>query len=452
MRILLILPSDSIYRHDGSFTRPISYAPLTLTTLAALVPDELNATLRLVDEGVENPDYDWNAWDVVGITCVTSSAPRAYQLAKKFRDAGAKVILGGAHPTLNSGEAVGHADCVVAGPAENAWPKILRNVADGNPIEKLYVENAPDILPTPVPRRDLLKSGLYITAPTVTASRGCTHHCSFCSIRKIWNSRMCVRPLDDVIDEIRGIKSRNLIFLDPSITADRSYAILLFDKLATLKKNWAGLATVDFAFDQELLDVAVRSGLRGILVGFETVEQESLTSCGKGFADTGRYIEAVRIFHKHGIAVLGTFVVGFDSDTIDTFRNILEFIDTAKIDLPRFSVLTPFPGTPLFNRLKHDGRILTENWEYYDSVRVVHRPENISVDDLQSGLIDLWHKTYSGGRIFKRFIRSGKNSPLILAANIGFRRYASRITAVAECKPARADEIKMGDGMANSGV
>jgi radical SAM superfamily enzyme YgiQ (UPF0313 family) len=450
VRILLILPSDSTYRYDGSFSRPISYAPLTLTTLAALVPNELNATIRLVDEGVEEPDYQWDQWDVAGITCVASTAPRAYELSSKFRDSGAKVILGGAHPTLNPDEAARHADCVVAGPAENVWPKILKNIANADPIERLYVEKAPEILSSPVPRRDLQKRGLYISAPTVTASRGCTHRCSFCSIPKIWNSCMCARPIPEVIDEIRGIESRNILFLDPSITADRNYAIQLFEKLAPLKKNWAGLATVDLAFDRELLDVAVRSGLRGILVGFETVEQASMISCGKDFTDTGRYIEAVGIFHKKGIGVLGTFVVGFDSDTPDTFRQILKFIDTAQIDLPRFSVLTPFPGMPLFKRFKRDGRILTENWGHYDSVRVVYKPEKMSVGELQDGLIELWRKAYSGGRILKRLLRAGKISPLILAANFGFRRYRSRIPSLAVGDPVKGDKIKTSDGIVRS--
>jgi radical SAM superfamily enzyme YgiQ (UPF0313 family) len=427
MRLLLILPRDATYRYRGAFKRSLSYAPLTLTTLAALVPDHLRAEITLVDEGVEPFEPNGKPFDVVGITAVTASAPRAYTLAESFRERKAFVVLGGSHATLNPEEAATHADAVIAGYAERLWPKLLEDLAAGRTPSAIRRDEMTESLPSPVPRRDLLPKHRYLRVPTVLASRGCRNFCSFCSIPRIWQQQACSRPVPEVIEEIRRLKSKSILFLDPNLIANREYARELFEALIPLRIRWAGLATIELAEDPELFRLAVQSGCLGILIGFESICADSLHGCGKPVCDVTRYREGVRKFHDHHMGVLGCFVFGFDEDDETIFEKTLTFIDEVKLDLPRFAVLTPFPGTALFDQFRKDGRIITEDWSRYDTGHVIFRPRNMSADTLQSGFLRTWRAAYAGGRILRRVTRAGRGWPLSLASNMGFRFYAKSV-------------------------
>ncbi|MBN1761117.1 MAG: cobalamin-dependent protein, partial [Chitinispirillaceae bacterium] len=215
MRILLVLPSDTVYRYGGRFGRQLSYAPLSLTTLAALVPPDLNAEIDLVDEGVQSFDYTARQYDIVGITCVTSSATRAYELCAGFRRRGSVVIMGGPHVTLNPDEARRFADIVVTGPAEEVWPALLKDLHGGTRVSGLYRGAVRGIMSAALPARHLLPPGRYLNIPTVMASRGCTNACSFCSVQSCWQGTVSKRPVAEVVDEIRALRSRRVLFLDP---------------------------------------------------------------------------------------------------------------------------------------------------------------------------------------------------------------------------------------------
>ncbi|MCX7010855.1 MAG: cobalamin-dependent protein, partial [Kiritimatiellaeota bacterium] len=208
MKILLILPHDETYRRGGFFRRSLSYAPLTLTTLAALVPPELEANIELVDEGVQMPVLPQAGYDVVGITCVTASAPRAYALADAFRQRGSRVVLGGSHPTLNPQEGLAHADAVITGPAERAWPTLLRAWASGQACGGILTGRLARPYTPPGPRRDLLPRGRYLPIPTVLAMRGCVNRCSFCSIPQMWDGQAYPRPVAEVIADIQQLPQR----------------------------------------------------------------------------------------------------------------------------------------------------------------------------------------------------------------------------------------------------
>jgi len=428
MRILLIQPSDANYRYSGNFNRTITYAPLTLPTLAGLVPRELDADIRLCDEGVQPSNYPLDGWDVVGISGVTSSIPRAYELAAKFRERGAHVVMGGAHTSLNPDESALHADTVVAGCGERAWPEILKIIANGGTPEKKYIEKAPDYLSCPPARRDLIPSGCYVPAATVQASRGCSHSCHFCTVPKMFNGSPCFRPVDEVIDEISQLRYRRVLFFDPNIALDREYSTELFEKMIPLKKKWAAATTIEFPFDKELFDLVCRSGLMGLLIGFESMDQANMNSFGKGFNEVKKYKEAVRICHDRHVGVLGTFIVGFDGDTPAVFDSLVDFVDEIEIDIPRFAVLTPFPGTPVYNQLKREGRIISENWQVYDSVRVVFQPEGMSVEELQQGIVKVWRNAFKTRRILNRAWRSKWLALVSLGLNFGFKQYSTRMS------------------------
>jgi radical SAM superfamily enzyme YgiQ (UPF0313 family) len=423
MKILFILPFDNTYRRRGAFTRLISYAPLSLPTLAALVPESLHAEIKIVDEGVDKPITE-GEFDIVAISCVTSSANRAYELCRYWKNKGGYTVLGGVHPTLMTDEACNHSDSVIKGIGENTFPRFLNDFINGSP-KKLYVsEKTCGYMSMPVPRRDLI-SKKYMSIPTVIASRGCRNHCTFCSIPKLYGKDGFSRPVGEFIDEIKMIGKKNFIFLDPSITSDREYAIELFEALIPLKIKWGGLSTIDVADDKELFELMVKSGCSGILAGFESINQESLKSVGKATNEVRKYKESVRIFHGENIPILGCFVMGFDGDTKENLANLPEMIDEIGIDVPRFSLLTPFPGTPLFTQYKENKRIITENWDLYDTMNVVFEPKNISPEELQNIFYDVWKKTYETKRILNRFVNN--RSLLALFAGIGFKYYAGRL-------------------------
>ncbi|NLD45839.1 MAG: B12-binding domain-containing radical SAM protein [Clostridiaceae bacterium] len=427
MNILLILPKDRIYHYRGLLKNNIGYAPLTLTTLAGLVPEHLNAHVDIVDEGVQKPYYeafynDKKHYDLVGITCTASSSPRAYQLAVYFRKQGVFVVLGGSHPTLVPEEAAQYADSVIVGPGELTWPQLLTDYKNGE-TKKFYHHTGTDkcTLSMPVPRRDIQPKGLYMPIPTIIANRGCRNNCSFCTINHIYGSKSLYRPIEEVVSEIKQLKSRKLLFLDPSPNSDKEYAKKFYEALIPLKVKWMGLSTMDIVYDRELFDLMVRSGCDGVLVGLESFTQANNDESLKKLNDVKKYKEVVEIFHKNKVRILGHFIIGFDNDTKESIEEMLDIIDDIGIDLPRFTVLTPFPGTRLYERMKEEGRIITDDRALYDTENVVFKPKNMSPLELQ----ELYHKikkeAYSNKRIFKRSFSTQGNKVLTLVANVGFR-------------------------------
>jgi radical SAM superfamily enzyme YgiQ (UPF0313 family) len=406
MKILLILAGDNTYRHNGFIYNKSLYAPLTLSTLAALVPEELNPEIQIIDEGVQRLDYSKQHWDVVGITCCASSAPRAYELACFFRARNTLVVLGGSHPSLNPEEAAENGDCVVAGYAEESWPALLRAHAAGETLQRIYHSPAPRELPAVPPRRDLIPDSIYLTKNTVIASRGCANRCDFCAIHTMWDRSPCVRPVAEVMDEIKSLPNKKVLFLDPNLTASRTYARELMEALIPLKIKWRGLATLDMTKDAEMMRLATASGCYGILAGFETMNQANLLAAAKPIQQVDEYKEAVRIFHESGISVLGCFVLGFDEDTKETFRSIADFIDEVGIDLTRFSILTPYPGTDLYKKLDAENRIISRDLTEYDTEHVVFRPAQMSPEELLAGYRSAWKDLYRSRRIMRRAMRA----------------------------------------------
>ena len=428
MKIALIMPQSEIYRRGGIFSKSLRYAPLTLTTLAALVPPELGAGIRIIDEGVEDLDIDTLDADIAGITCITPNAPRVYDMARRLRDRGVTVVIGGVHPTLIPEDATPHADAIVVGYAEKSWPRLLHDFAAGR-LASRYDEGADYRFENVTePRRDQLKKSGYITVNTVQAVRGCPYKCNFCVVPVAWPGYLH-RPIREVIREIERLKGDTFLFLDLSPIENPRYIKDLYRALIPLRKRWGGLATIRIASDPEMLSLAAKSGCRGLLIGIESVTPSTLKQMNKGFNKPAEYIEAVKKLHDHGIAVNGCFVFGLDADDKSCFERTLEFVDKAAIDLPRFSVATPFPGTPLYKELRDQDRLITHDWKYYGGQNVVYRPAQMTVDELQSGIQWTWRQAYSARSIVSRIARStASRSGLMLKtstlANIGYRLYS----------------------------
>ena len=433
MKIALISPKGPLYRHRGGiFKRALRYAPLTLTTLAALAPADLNPQFALVDEGIDDIDPNLEA-DLVALTVITGTAPRAYELASRFRARGIPVVMGGPHVTLVPDDAQPHADSIVVGYAEDEWPRLLRDFAAGR-LRPRYVQ-APglSLAGRPFARRDLLPKNRFLTTDVFEATRGCIHNCDFCVVPSAWGRKPYQKPVEEVVEDIRRHGARKLIFVDLNLIADRDYAAALFRALIPLRVQWFGLTTVLLADDPPLLQLAARSGCRGLLLGFESIVPGNLRAASKGFNRPSHFKRVVQELHRAGIAVYGCFVFGMDHDTPDVFLETARFAVDARIDLPRFAIVTPFPGTPLFRRLESEGRILTRNWELYDGQHVVFQPSRMSVQQLQEGTERAWRHVYSLPSMARR-LRSTPASPWIaVSANLGYRHYARNLQRFYNC-------------------
>jgi radical SAM superfamily enzyme YgiQ (UPF0313 family) len=450
LRIALISPKGPLYRHRGGiFRKSLRYQPLTLTTLAALVPAELDAELILIDESIADVPERLDV-DLAGLTAITGTAPRAYELSNRLRKQGATTVLGGPHVTLAPGDAQPHADSIVVGYAEDSWPQLLRDFVAGE-LKPRYDQSPDlDLADRPFARRELLPRKRFFTDNVFEATRGCVHDCDFCVVPSAWGRKPFQKPTRDVAEDIRRHlaqgRPRKIIFVDLNLIADRRYAIELFNVLVPLNVQWYGLATTLMGRDDELLDAAQASGCRGLLLGFESISPANLKLSRKGFNRPDDYAELVEKLHRHRIAVQGCFTFGMDEDAPDIFEKTAKFAVEAHIDLPRFAIVTPFPGTPLHERLVREGRILTRDWSLYDGQHVVFQPRRMSVNELQFGTERAWKLAYSYRSIAARLLHSPAPWPVRLLTNFGYRFYAQNLGRFYNCDwilgfdPSRASE------------
>ena len=432
IRIALISPRGPLYRHRiGSWRKSMRYMPLTLTTLAALIPPEIEAELTLVDEGIQDVDFDLDV-DLVGISIITGSSARGYEIADAYRKRGVPVVLGGPHPTLLPDEAAEHSDSVVVGYAEKTWPELLRDFAAGS-MQSRYEPVLPyDLSGLPLPRRDLLPENRYATKYTIEATRGCAHNCEFCVVPTAWKGYY-TRPVNEVVDEIRAMGSRRLLFLDLDMISDVEYSKELFTALIPLKLQWGGLTTTKIVWDEELLDLISRSGCRALLLGLESVERGSLIEMHKGFNTREDPREVIRRLHERRIAIMGCFALGLDHDDKSVFERTAEMVIDTGIELPRFAIITPFPSTPLYKRFEAEGRILTRDWTLYDAQHVVFQPAQMTPEELLRGTEWTWKRVYGFGSIARRLSRTTTELGILTAANLGYRFYAHNLHRYYTC-------------------
>lgn len=436
MKILLIHPQNYLQRFEtGIYGRNLRYAPLTMPTLKALIPDNWDTEVRIVDEMVEQLDFDTQA-DLVGITAITGTATRAFQIADEFRRKGATVVLGGVHPTLRTEECLKHADSVVVGYAEKTWPELLEDFSNGK-LKRIYKDPFP-LDPSTIisPDRSSIHKRDYIGWSTVEMSRGCSNKCEFC-ISHRFHRDYIRRPIETVIEEIKTLKSKTIFFLDPNLNGDREHAKAFFRELVKLRKWWVGCASLDIVEDPELLHLMAKSGCKGLLMGFESVRPEALISSDKKNNIGKHYREVVDALHDHGIMVQACFVFGFDSDDTSVFEETAEYIVNGGFDLPQISIYTPFPGTPVFDKLKQEGRILTENWSLYNGQNVVFQPKKMSVKELTQGTDRVRKEVHSWKALSKRiFVKPLMMKPIVCLSYLGFRFYQRRIEKASQAQNA----------------
>ena len=423
MKIALILPRAGIYRYrTGAFSRFIRYSPMTLTVLASLVPEELGAEIELYDEGVERVPIRKISADIVGLTGITGAVRRTYAYADWFRRRGSYVVIGGVHATLMPEEAALHADTVITGQALETWPRFLRDWSDGRPEPRYSPGERMDFSRFRTPARQTMRFKSFVTVNSTQAVFGCPNSCEFC-VTPVVCKKYEARPIPQVVSDIATMQGKFFTFVDPSPIENVRYATDLYRAIIPLKKKWTGLATTRLVRHRELMDAMGASGCHGLLIGFESLSQNANDTIQKGFNRVDDYYRLAAELHDRGIAVMGCFVHGLDGDDAGCFDRTLEFVQKASIDLPRFTVATPFPGTPYFERLKADGRILTENWSLYDAQHVVFRPMKMTVHELEEGHHRVWREAYRYPRIFGRLARSRCFLSYAVLATLSYRRY-----------------------------
>ncbi len=436
MRLHLVNPANPLVAlskvKENRWNRYRVWKPLSLMVLAGLTPPEWEITI--LDENLGVPDYvGMPRPDLVGITAFTSQANRAYQLAAEFRDRGVPVVMGGIHATMCSDEAAGRVDSVVTGEAESVWADVLADFRCGG-LKRLYAGQHVDLADVPPARHDLLPSGYAFGA--IQTTRGCPLNCTFCSVTSFNGRGYRRRPIEGVVEEFKSIREKHILVVDDNLIGTRrehmARAKALFRAMiqAKLRKKWIGQVTINMADDEELLALAAKAGCCGVFIGFESPTAAGLAEVGKKFnLANGRDLGAsVRRIQRHGIVVVGSFIMGLDTDRRGIGRRIAEAARLYGLDMLCTQFLTPLPGTRLWDKMASTGRILANtfptDWQYYTTAFPVARYKNLSCSEILTEMDTCDRRFYCLPRILWRvwdnFWR--RRRPLIaLFGNLSFR-------------------------------
>lgn len=416
MRIALIAPKWGEESLWGWMKFRFPY--LSLPTIAAITPEEHEVVI--IDENVQEIDFD-ASYDLAGITTMTPLANRAYKIAEAFRQRGIKVILGGVHTTMVPEEAIQHADSIVIGEAENLWSTILYDFLN-NSLQPVYKsDNIPDITGLPVARRDLLNKKGYFFTNTIQTTRGCPYDCEFCSVTSFFGGTYRLRSVDYIEQELSTFTNRFVFFVDDNIIGSPAHAKILFERIKPLKLRWASQSAITIANNDALLSLAAKSGCMELFIGFESLIPQNLQIMEKPFNKIPQYEDSIKKIHDRGITILGSFIFGYDHDTLSVFDDVLNFMEKNRIEAGLFSILTPFPGTRIFKRLEQEGRIIEKDWSKYDMNHVVFMPKNMAVDELQEKFFKVNKELHSYSSIIKRIWKAGRNIQILGPQNIGFK-------------------------------
>ncbi len=399
MRIKLINPAQlDVEGRPVKFNREFS-AGLTLPYVAALFPGQHD--ISIVEESVETIDFS-EPVDLVGLTAITCRAPRAYWIAAQYRKKGVPVVMGGFHATALPEEALQHCDAVVQGEAEGVLEQVVEDARAGK-LNGIYAGKVPpDLHKLPVPRYDLLNlKNFFVPLYPVQITRGCPYHCDFCSVTSLFGSRHRKRPIEDVIRDIRAA-GPYLNIVDDNLTVDRQYALELFRAIQPLNKPWIGQADLPAAADEELMRAAAEAGCRALYLGVETLDKRSLLSSHKTPNLNTSVEEALRQLKRRHIEAFVSMIIGFDRDTAETAQEIIHFCRHMRVPALFLYILTPMPGSPLFQRLTAKKVVLKKGWHLYDGMHAVCNTPSLKAAELEALYMQIQQRVYSLPSIIRR--------------------------------------------------
>ena len=424
-KLLLIQPSP--YEKEGKVIKKkkLYFTGLALPLLAALTPDDWET--ELIYEVIEDVPFDTDA-DLIGVSTMGHGVIRSIDIAKEYRRRGKTVILGGYMASIMPEEAVKYCDSLIIGDAELVWQQMLSDFENGK-LKKTYEKPLEgNWYSTPSPRFDLLEGKNLGDFLPVQAGRGCPNSCSFCSVSCLYSGRYVKRPLPEVIRDIEQIKSlgyKKILLLDDNIFSDRKYLDSLLDTLIKLDISWMSQCEITIGKDDELLEKLQKSGCTTLSFGLESISRESLISMDKGWAVPAEYDFLIQNIRNHGIDVSTEMVVGGEGDTLESIRMTKDFIEKNKISVPRFYILTPFPGTRFFDQIKEEGRLVNNDIYSYDGTSAVYRPKNMTPDELTQAYWELYSELFTIKSIIKRniFRKEMLKTPARCIFNMGVNLY-----------------------------
>lgn len=386
--------------------------PLAPATLAGLTPRSRDLEIRFYDDRTEEIPFD-EPTDLVALSVETYTARRSYQIASEFRRRGVPVIMGGFHPTLVPDEASEYAESIVVGEAERLWPTAIDDFRNGR-LRRVYRQAGRPPLSGIRPDRSIFAGKRYLPVGLVEAGRGCHFRCEFCAIQTYFSNTQTRRPIDEIVDEIRQIRKPLIFFVDDNITSNMDQAKEFFRALIPLKIRWVSQASINAAHDEEFLRLIKASGCQGLLIGFESLNPDTLRRMRKSFNMMhGGYEQALANLRRHELRLYVTFILGYDDDGGDTLAETLAFAERHKFYIVAFNHLTPFPGTPLYDRLKTEGRLLYDRWWLDPAYRygmVPFAPRGMTAEDVERRCIEARQRFYSLSSILRRSLDFSVNS------------------------------------------
>jgi radical SAM superfamily enzyme YgiQ (UPF0313 family) len=425
-KILFINPVNKINVMKKS--KALALPPYSFLVLASLTPDDVE--VQILDEAYENVDFDAKA-DLVGITCLTYTANRAYEISSEFRKRGIKTILGGVHASMMPDEASRYTDTVVIGEADEIWPEIVRDFQNDRLKQRYQAEKRPDISKLPPSNRNLLKGNYFID--TIQTARGCPNSCKFCTVHRYNGTAYRYRDIDLVIREMEQIKKTQILIIDDNILGrgQNSYkrALELFNRMKPLKKKWAAQTCINIADETEILESARDSGASIFLIGFESINQKSIEGFNKNVNLKSNdmitnYEDSIKKIHDCGISIIGSYMFGMDTDFPDTFERTVEFVIKNEIDAVQFCISTPYPGTAFYEEMQSNNRLVMNNypqdWSVYNGFVMVFQPEVMSIDDLYYDMFDAYKAVSSFKASLKRGLKTYKRSRNSFATGVSF--------------------------------
>jgi radical SAM superfamily enzyme YgiQ (UPF0313 family) len=379
---------------------------LAFPILAALSPPDVE--ISFTDDLLTPIDLrkDLKEVDLVGITVLTKTALRAYEIADAYRKKGIPVVLGGIHPTALPEEAKGHADSVVMGEAEEVWPCLIEDFRTGKLKSFYHQEGFTELSKVPRPRREILPRKGYFPLDVIQVTRGCPFRCEFCSVRKFFGDSYRFRPISEVVEEMRNLRHRLIMVNDDNILGNPSYSRELLKALVPLKKKWIGQTSLSGLKNTENVALLAKSGCIGLLIGFESLSKSNLIRSQKYQNDPTEYREIIHTLHRFGITIWGSFIFGFDEDDPSIFEETVAFAIQTKLFSVVFALLTPYPETAFYQRVKEEGRLVQDRWwllERPEGSAPFFIPRRMSSEVLRKGWKKAWKEFYSFPSLWKRF-------------------------------------------------
>lgn len=429
MKIKLIMPRMSLRPMDSEFKRRMAPS-LALLVLAALTPDDVEVTI--VDENVDDLDVS-DEPDMVGVTVNIDTSSRAYEISRHYRDRGIPVLLGGIHVSANPEEAALHADAICVGEAETVWNDIIGDARNSQLRPRYQARTAPDPALTPAPDWDLVDQSKYLYTNIVVTSRGCNYRCSFC-----YNSCDYVhhgvrnRPIEHVVAEIEKLGTKQVMFVDDNFIGNPSWTKQFLDSIRDMGLVWHAAVTTNIINHPDLIDAMADSGCRSLFIGFEAINPESLAAARKHQNKVDTYDHLIGELHSRGIMVNASLVLGFDQDGPEVFEETLSWLVRNKVETMTAHILTPYPGTQIFQRWQGRGRIIDNNPNHYNTSHVVFTPAKMSQEDLSSGYLWMYDQFYSLKNILKRMPNDPRRRMAFILFNLAYRKYGWISSAIAK--------------------